>query len=174
MLLSNSVFRTEVNDDVHSIYFTHAKRVALTPIAMWQGLEQAMTDTRASWLWPEEFSIHRPEVLPLAEGGYFNTTYRMTHPDTHKTSEYQYRYRMVRWRPDEYLFEYQAQKGHPFRGGGVVTLQPLTEGGVLFTWDGVYQYTSDRAGAEEIFSWYFPTFFRRMDQKIKAYVAIAV
>ena len=171
MLRSNSVFRTELNGDIHSIHFTHARHLDIAIDTLWQGLEQALIDARSSWLWPDEFSEHKQQSLPITEGGYFDTTYRMTHPDTHKTSEFHYRYQMARWRPADYLFEYQAQKGHPFRGGGVVTLQAVDGGGILFSWDGEYRYTADRAGAEDIFSWYFPTFFRRMDQNINAHIA---
>lgn len=168
MLLNNSVFRSEVNGDTHSIHFTHTRHTSLSRDEMWQGLELALTDTVNSWLWPDEFSVHRQEELPLREGGYFQTTYRMKNPDTGEVGEYHYRYQLARWRPQEYLFEYLAQKGHPFRGGGVATLTLAEDGGTLFTWDGTYEYTADRAGAEEIFSWYFPTFFRRVDQNIKA------
>ena len=171
MLLSNSVFRCEVEGDTHSIRFTYTKHFTLSADELWQGLQQAMTDTANAWLWPSEFSIHQQEQLPIEEGAYFHTTYKMQHPDTGERSEYRYRYRMVRWRPDEYLFEYQAQKGHPFRGGGVASLHKAEDGGTLFSWDGLYTYTADRSGAEEIFSWYFPTFFRRLEKKINDYIA---
>ena len=172
MLLSHSVFRTEVNAGVHAIYFTHARHTTLSIQEMWSGLEQALTDAANAWLWPDEFSVHEQESLPLSEGGYFHTTYRMTDPETGKTTQYRYRYQLVRWRPAQHLFEYRAQQDHPFPGGGgVVTLEVAEDGGTLFTWDGVYEHNGNRAGAAEVFSWYFPTFFRRVDRNIKDRIA---
>lgn len=170
VLLSDASFRSEVVDDIHHIFFRDCRRVALPADKLWDGLAEALSDTRESWLWPDEFSIHEQEELPIKERGFFHTTYRMENPDTGRISEFRYRYRMKRWRPKERLFEYEAQEGHPFRGGGVVTVKDADRNVAYLDWDGTYRYTADRGSAEEIFSWYFPTFFRRMHQRIHAYI----
>lgn len=169
MLLSDASFRSEVQDDTHHIFFRDCRRIALSADLVWDGLTEALSDTRNAWLWPDEFSIHEQEQLPIVEGGFFHTTYRMENPDTGTISEFRYRYRMKRWQPEKRLFEYEAQKGHPFRGGGVVTVTDAGPDASYLDWDGTYRYKADRGSAEEIFSWYFPTFFRRMHQRIQAF-----
>jgi hypothetical protein len=168
MLLSNSVVRTEVDGDIYSIHYNHTRHTLLSRDEIWQGLQTALVDAVNSWLWPHELNVPRQEQLPLQEGGFFQTTYRMQNPDSGEVIERQYRYRTLRWRPQEYVFEYEAQEGHPFRGRAVVSLEQAEDGGTLFKWDGTYHYTAELAAAEEVFSWYFPMFFRRIDQNIKA------
>lgn len=171
MLLSNAQFSSEVDGETHRILFRDNRLIRLSAQAVWEGLTEAMSHTKEAWLWPDEFSIHEQESLPITEGGCFHTTYRMENPDTGKVGEFAYRYKMKRWRPQEMLFEYEAQVGHPFRGGGVVTVtEASVEDGLdscYLDWDGNYSYTADRGDAEEIFSWYFPTFFRRMHARIR-------
>jgi hypothetical protein len=167
MLLSDASFRSELEDGTHHIFFRDCRRVALPAATLWEGLAEALAHTREAWLWPDEFSIHEQEQLPIVEGGFFHTTYRMENPDTGSVNEFRYSYRMKRWRPEERLFEYEAQKGHPFRGGGVVTVKDAGDDASYLDWDGTYRYTADRGGAEEIFSWYFPTFFLRMHRRIR-------
>lgn len=169
MLLNNMQYRKERgNDGVISIYFTYQTRIELPPEQVWEAMEMSLVDAKKSWLWPEEFSEHTQDTLPLREGESFTTQYRMKNPETGEVSEYQYRYQLQRYRPEEKLFEYRAQRGHPFPGGGaVVTITPAEGGATMFNWEGLYQHTGNRAAAESVFSWYFPLFFGRLEKNIK-------
>jgi len=171
MLLSNMIYRREFEDGICSILFTYETRIELPADEVFADMEQMLVDSTKSWAWPDEYSVHTPDELPLREGVCFSTAYRMKNPTTGEVGEYNYRYQLARYRPAERLFEYRAQKGHPFPGGGaVVTIEPLGDDVCLFKWDGVYTHNGNRAGAESIFSWYFSLFFGQLEKNIKAHV----
>lgn len=171
MLLSNMNYRKEAEGKIISILFTYETRIALPAAVVLKEMEQALTDARQGWLWPHEFSVHTPDELPLREGVCFSTVYRMKNPQTGEVGEYNYRYQLSQWKPEQGLFEYRAQKGHPFPGGGaVVTITAVDADTCMFKWDGVYTHDGRRAAAEEIFSWYFSLFFGQLEKNIKARV----
>lgn len=169
MLLSNMNYRKEIEGRIISILFTYETRIELPADTVFREMEQALVDARASWLWPDEFSVHTPDEVPLREGVCFSTAYRMKNPQTGEVGEYHYRYQLSQWKPEQRLFEYRAQKGHPFPGGGaVVTITEVDANTCMFKWEGLYQHDGRRAGAEEIFSWYFSIFFGQLEKNIKA------
>lgn len=172
MLLSNMNYRKEIEGNIISILFTYETRIALPADDVYQAMVQSLEDATRSWLWPDEFSVHTPDELPLREGLCFTTAYRMKNPETGEVGEYTYRYRLAQWQPAQRRFEYRAEKGHPFPdGGAVVTVETIDAAHCLFRWDGCYKHDGRRAAAEEIFSWYFPIFFGRLEKNIKARIA---
>lgn len=171
MLMSEMNYRRERDGDEHAILFTYETRIATSADAVFDDMEQMLVDSRKSWMWPDEYSVHEPDQVPLEKGVAFTTTYSMKDPRSGEVTDYQYRYRLGEFDRQARRFQYVAQKGHPFpEGGATVTITPVSDNECMFRWDGRYTHNGNRAGAEEIFSWYFSIFFGAMEKNIKRHL----
>ena len=172
MILKEMNFRKELTEGVHSVFFTYRQYVGLPADDVFADLEQSLIDAEKSWIWPDQFSVHVPDSTPLREGVTFVTKYKMPDSSSGGVAKYEYRYKLVRFDRESRCFEYRAEPGHPFPGGGgVATVFPEGPDGCIFEWDGCYSHTGNRSAAEETFSWYFSTFFGAVEKNILAHVA---
>jgi hypothetical protein len=166
-------FSKETEPDLVSLPFCFEADIALPADAMQREWVTALTDPARSWLWPKELSLPTVAEPPIRQGGYFSLAYQMPDPANLNAppKHYVYDYSIVRWHPEEMLFQYQAENGngkkHPFMGGGTVTITSTGPDQCRFKWQGAYKHTGNRQGAEDVFAHYFSLFFTTMAKNIR-------
>lgn len=166
-------FSKETEPDLISLPFCFEADIALPADKVQQEWITALTDPDNSWLWPRALSRPTVETPPIAEGGFFNLSYQMPDPANLAAGpqHYVYDYRIVQWKTDPMVFQYEAVNGngrvHPFMGGGTVTITPIDDGSCRFKWQGAYKHTGNRQGAEDVFAHYFSLFFTTVAKNIR-------
>ena len=113
------------------VEFELKTQTCLTQGRLWNQFEQAMVDSKPTWIWPQ----NRSSVVGtgLVEESLIEVTYRTTF----SSPTYVYRLKNV---VDNRRFRYQAVKDqHPFKGGADIAISTRKMGLSFLGWDSISQ-----------------------------------
>lgn len=143
--------------------FSERMETSARPAVVWEQFVLALTDSRASKLWPNELeSVRSDGVEPHAV---IEATYRTLF------GKRVFHYKIVDLKPGRSV-TYAPLKDHVFVGAATIELRP-TETGTAIEWAGEYRFEPTQSVAAFAFRVFFkPLFYARFKRNLKALEAI--
>jgi hypothetical protein len=139
------------------VRFSHEIKTRYSAQDLWQGLDEALIDSRGSNVWPSTSTVVGEG---LVDGSVIEVTYSMGF----FTPTYPYR---ISISPNEYEFSYSTfTQEHPFVGGATIMIVPQNQGAVL-KWEGSYDTSNSSFFARRAFLNFERNFFRDLKRKLK-------